>query len=362
MNDHPLEPPPDRVGVLEAEIASMRAEIAALRARQHPTPPVTTSRRHLIGAAAAAAVGAVAASAQPAAAADGEPLLQGQLHECTETTEIKFPVNLGAATPRSHVFVAQDGAWSTPASPTATTASENPFRASIAAFSGNHAMNGFYGQTNSTVLGSAGARFHGESAQAYGLVVSGRRATIRLRKPSGTPVPPPDRLDLHNDGEITLDSNNDLWVCVESGSPGIWRKLSGPTTAGSFHAITPVRVFDSRRAPIPGSGRFGAGTARTVSVATAYDDAGQQTASDVVPAGATAIAFNVTAVSPDSGGFLAVTPGGATSAATSTVNWTAGGAVVANGGIVGLDGSRGVALIAGPSATDVILDVTGYFR
>lgn len=363
MNEDPA-PPPDgaRIAALEAEVAALRAELAAVRQPAAESRRTTVaSRRNLLGAAASAAAAAMVAG-RPAAAADGDPLLQGQLHECTETTEIKFPATLGAARPRSHVFVAQDGAWSTPASPTAGEDSENPFRASIAAYSGNHAMHGFYGQTNSSVLGSAGARFHGESAQSYGLVVSGRRATIRLRKPSGSPLPPPSRFDLHNEGELTYDANNDLWLCVATGSPGTWRKLTGPAAAGSFHAITPVRVFDSRLASIPASGRLAASSSRTVSVSTGYDNLGVATVTDAVPAGATAVTFNVTAVLADGPGFLAVAPGGTASVQTSTVNWTQAQTVVANGGVVGLDANRGVALIVGPAGTDVILDVTGYYR
>ena len=260
------------------------------------------------------------------------------------------------------MLVVQDGVWSTPASPTAGIEPEDPFRACVGAYSGNHAIHGYYGQTNSSMLGSAGARFHGESPQAYGLVVAGRRATIRLRRPSGTQSAPPSRFDFHNDGEITLDANNDLWVCVTSGNPGSWRKLAGPAAAGSFHPITPVRVFDLRVAAIPSSGRLAAGSSRTVSVATAYDSGGAVAASDVVPAGATAVTFNVTSVLADGPGFLAVAPGGTTSVATSTVNWTTAGDVVANGGVVGLDGARGVALLCGPAGADVILDITGYYR
>ena len=34
---------------------------------------------------------------------------------------------------------------------------------------------------------------------------------------------------------------------VRSGLPaGTWRKLTGPATAGSFHAVSPSRVYDSR--------------------------------------------------------------------------------------------------------------------
>ncbi len=355
----------DQIDDLRREVQALRAQLDALStdaSQERPLAAPKASRRALLGAAVAATAGATLAGGRPAAAANGDSLKAGLLREATETTELKFPASLGAARPRSHVFVAQDGAWSTPASPTASIDAEDGTRASIAAFSGNHAMHGFYGQTNSGLEGGSGGRFHGEGPANYGLQVSGRRATLRLRQPSGDNPAPPARFDLHQPGEITLDDNNDLWLCVKRGRPGNWRKMAGPGSAGAFHPITPARVYDSRRPTIPGSGTHLAGSARLVGVRTSYDAAGAVDKSNVVPSGATAIAFNVTAADTTAGSFLAVTPGDVNSTAVSTLNWTGPGAVVANAGIVGINANRQVKVFAGPAGSfSVIVDVTGYY-
>lgn len=362
----------DDVEALRHEVEQLRGEVVRLRdarlGEQEARPAAPTSpgrqasRRALLGAAVAATAGATLAGGRRADAANGDALRVGELREGTETTELKFPGSLGAARPRSHVFVAQDGAWSTPASPTASVDPENGTRASIAAFSGNHAMHGFYGQTNSSLDGGSGGRFHGEGPANYGLQVSGRRATMRLRQPSGDNPAPPARFDLHQPGELTFDDSNDLWLCVSGGRPGSWRKLAGPASAGAFHPIAPARVYDSRLLTIPGSGPHLANTARTVGVRNGYDHNGTVSEQNVVPAGATAIAFNVTVDRTTAGSFLSVTPGDVDSTSVSTLNWTSPGSVIANAGIVGINSNRQIKIFAGPFGSfEAIVDVTGYF-
>ena len=86
-------------------------------------------------------------------------------------------------------------------------------------------------------------------------------------------------------------------------------------------------------------------------------------AANAVPSGATAVAFNVTATNTTGGSFLAVVPGNVASSAVSSLNWTGPGVSIANAGIVGIDGSRQVRIIAGPVGTfDAIIDITGYYK
>jgi len=362
MNDPEIEQ-------LKAEVGQLRQELHRLgqpEQRPHvdrrvPDSGASTSRRRLLGAA-VAATGAALLTARPVAAADGEPVNQGELQECTETTEIKFLGDLGSARPRSHVFVAQDGVWSTPASPTAAVEPEDGRRASIAAYSGNHVMHGFYGQTNTGIAGSSGGRFVGESAFSYGLMIEGRRATLRLRRPNGQQSAPPDRFDSHNYGEITVDDNDDVWVCVGSGSPGKWRKIAGPDSAGAFHPIEPARAFDSRRAATPNSGKFGGNTNRVISIKDGRNvTTGTVSVADVVPNWATAVTYNVTITETVGGGFVYVAPGDAGSITASSVNWSTAGATIANAGTVKLDGNRRVKVFCAANACHVILDITGYY-
>lgn len=355
---------------LRSEIEQLRSEVGRLRAGKQrrldgvnvPDIDTPTSRRRMLGAA-VAVTGAALLTSRPVAAADGDPLNQGELSECTETTEIRFPADLGPARPRSHVFVAQDGVWSTPASPTADNEPEEGTRSSIAAYSGNHVLHGVYGQTNTAILGSSGARFVGESAFAYGLMVEGRRATLRLRRPSkGDQSPPPNRFDVHNYGEITVDDNDDIWACVASGAPGTWRKLAGPASAGSFHAIEPARAFDSRVAAVPNSGKLAGNSSLVISIKDGRDvKTGAVTVADAVAQRATAVTYNVTITETVGAGFVYVAPGDAATITASSVNWGAPGTTIANAGTVKLDASRQVKVFCQANPAHVILDITGYY-
>ncbi|HWL45035.1 MAG TPA: hypothetical protein VNQ73_18975 [Ilumatobacter sp.] len=326
---------------------------------RHPLP---SRRVALVGGAAAAGAALATAVSRPAAAANGDPLRAGRVNVAAETTELRYDFPIGG-TPRSHVLAVTDGVW-LPQVPNSSNDEEVGTRSAILGWCGNDAVVGVTGVSNSGVRGSAGGRFHGESPTSYGLIASGRRGTLRLMPPrnGGTPTPPPDRADPHHAGEITIDDHNDIWVCVVSGSPGSWRKLSGPATAGSFHPITPVRVFDSRLVAVPNSGKLAADGDRLVGVGHGRNiQTGEVSATDAVPEGATAISFNVTVTGTTGPGYVFVGPGDATEVTGSTINYTAD-LTLANGGVVKLDGNRNVKLFCKVSATDVILDVTGYYR
>ena len=118
------------------------------------------------------------------------------------------------------------------------------------------------------------------------------------------------------------------------------------TPAGRYHAIVPRRLLDTR---LPGSTRLARESAVTVAVAGIGD----------VPAGATAVTINVTAVHPTSTGFLTASPSTAARVATSTVNYVAG-QVVANRAVTGLTNGS-LSVFSGASAADVLVDVVGWF-
>lgn len=220
-------------------------------------------------------------------------------------------------------------------------------------------------------VGGAGPTTAGVNASGvYGVMVSSAsKAALLLSPATVTPPalrpPPNQRTDAHIVGEIDIDANAGLWYCVASGSPGTWRKLAGPTTAGAFHAITPSRVYDSRSAaPTPGA--LVAGSTRDIGIASARSlDSGAVTVADLVPAGATAIACNVTVVNTVLAGFLTLNPGGNATVSAATVNWSAPGQILNNGVIVAINpATRQVTAIAGGSPgaqTDFVIDVTGYF-
>jgi hypothetical protein len=228
------------------------------------------------------------------------------------------------------------------------------------------------GSSGTGVLGLGETGVSGWAAtggNGYGLsaVFSGR-ASLWLRTTNTffgelLKSPPPSRTNEHAAGEVETDSNGDLWYCFAGGTPGSWRKLAGAGTAGSFHAVTPFRVYDSR-APQPAQGQITAGQNRTISVADSRDiTTGVVVTANAVPAGATAIACNLTVVNTANGGFLTVNPGGVVTVGAASVNWSASGQVLNNGIIAAINAAtRQVTVVCGAGTTDFVLDVTGYYR
>jgi hypothetical protein len=117
--------------------------------------------------------------------------------------------------------------------------------------------------------------------------------------------------------------------------------------ASTFTPVSPTRLLDTRNG-ISASGRVGAG--RQV----VLDVAGGAT----VPANATAIALNVTAVNPSTAGFITVHPCSGSVPDTSTLNYVAG-QTVANTTIAALSGA-GQLCVWTFVQTDILVDITGW--
>jgi len=199
----------------------------------------------------------------------------------------------------------------------------------------------------------------GAGSSAVGVSASGSRAALRLTPSTPTATPPAMRIDAHLAGEIDIDSAANVWLCVASGSPGQWRKIAGPATAGAFHAFNPTRVFDSRW---PGNAPLAGGLQNVVSVADGRDLSGVVSALNLVPAGATAIAFNLTISQTVGSGYLSVAPGTATAVTASSINWSANNQDIANGLIVAIDDTRRIKVFGGGGGSaHYIVDVAGYF-
>jgi WD40 repeat protein len=124
--------------------------------------------------------------------------------------------------------------------------------------------------------------------------------------------------------------------------------------SGSFHAVVPDRVLDTRTGN-GATGPLAPGGQRDVMVA---GRAG-------VPPGATAVTINVTATKTAASGYFTLWPTGSARPGTSTVNWSAG-QTVANAAIasIGADGKVSI-WNANDSPqfanADAIFDVFGYF-
>lgn len=202
--------------------------------------------------------------------------------------------------------------------------------------------------------GTAGV--YGKSTSGTGVAAFGGRADLVLY---GDGVPPNERVDAHSRGEMLRDENSAVWVCVQSGSPGSWRKLAGTGTAGSLHLLEPSRVYDSRW---PGGARH---TGGGIAVATNFArnlTTGAVEGPQLVPLGARGLNFTITATGTIGGGYLAATRLGAPTFKASCLNWTASSQTIANTTICELNEFQQPGLrIWTTGNTHVIIDVVGYY-
>ena len=158
---------------------------------------------------------------------------------------------------------------------------------------------------------------------------------------------------------------------VGVGGFAVVRATSGSSSASSFVPVSPVRVLDTRSdlglvAVTDGV----AGTLKvTGSIATATSNGVVNAV--VVPAGATAVVLNVTAVNPTAGGYVSLRPGDATGAPTvSTLNVTAGG-TFPNGATITIPTTGAhageiqvwyEAEYTTVGSTELLIDIAGYYE
>lgn len=139
-------------------------------------------------------------------------------------------------------------------------------------------------------------------------------------------------------------------------------QLGSITTDTKFVEIEPARAFDSRQPAYTGSGLFSPNSSRVIFIGNGHNGSGAVIRPDIVPAGATAVAYNITVTGATGPNFVAVTPGNVGSFTTSAINFN-GTTDVANAGIVSIDSARQIRIWNGDQtgSTGVIVDITGYF-
>ena len=152
-------------------------------------------------------------------------------------------------------------------------------------------------------------------------------------------------------------------------SPGRVLALPGATES-TVVTVEPTRVLDTRY-NIGVTGKFDAGTSQklmvTGTIGTWIEADQQEISRVVVPAGATGVLLNVTAVLPTGAGFISVRPGDATGApSTSNLN-VAPGDIVPNQVTVAIPtsgdnkGEIDITYGSAPNNTvDIVVDVVGY--
>jgi hypothetical protein len=306
----------------------------------HPQPSsalaAITDRRaalkRALGAAAGVAVAgsALAVAAAEPAAADGTALLSGVANTSTGPTSLH---NSGVGA-YQNVLTVDDQNLGGSAYPAAI--------GGYASGSGGNVRHGVFGYSQAP-SGAALVGWGGAHSVDLLLVPFGGAPINRGIPAAG--------------GSVHCDGSSTIWACVEDGTPGTWRKVAGPTTAGQLHVLpAPKRCYDSRAyAPAGGGvkGVLAGGTGRTVD--TKNNGTG-------VPASATAVMVNLTVTSASSAGWVALVsnavgewPG------TSNLNWEHSGQVVANMAVVAVDANAMVKAYANAD-THFLIDVVGYYQ
>ena len=204
------------------------------------------------------------------------------------------------------------------------------------------------------VKGYGGAHGVIGSGTEYGVTASGDVAAIRIVQ--GATTPPPAQTTSHTNGELAYDGI-DIWLCVAGGTPGSWRRVAGPTTAGSLVVLpSPVRVYDSRPGTAPS---VGPKTPLVSNVARAID---LKANSSTVPAGATAALVTLLLVNAASGnGNVTLWANGVAKPSANTLVWGGSTGRFTAKELSALD-SQARVQVSSSLKTDVVIDVVGYYR
>jgi hypothetical protein len=210
-----------------------------------------------------------------------------------------------------------------------------------AAIEGNSSSIGVLGNATTGVMGvgDIGGVFSGDS----------NAINLHPQKFAGESIPSSDD---HLQGDMLVDLNGVLWLCVADGTPGTWIEVSH----GGMRLLPgPQRAYDSRVGNGP---RVNQGETVTIPIAGVVPG---------VPLNALGVIANLTVDRTLGGGFLTAYPAGTPVPGTSNVNWNTNDQTIANGATIGLGGG-GISLFAdasvpaGTPATHVIVDVAGYIR
>jgi hypothetical protein len=125
-----------------------------------------------------------------------------------------------------------------------------------------------------------------------------------------------------------------------------------PVNGDYFTPLTPIRALDTRTTNTPNgsAARVGQGGEVSLIVANARG----------VPASATAVVLNVTAVNPDAAGYVTVYPNGVNRPLASNLNFVPGD-TIPNSVIVGIGTQGKVNLYNANGTIDLVADVVGYY-
>ncbi len=135
-------------------------------------------------------------------------------------------------------------------------------------------------------------------------------------------------------------------------------------TGDAYYPIQPMRVFDSRIDTYAEHSLLIPNDSKVIDVSDGYDLKGVAIPGlvDAVPAGATAITYNIAVTGALKANFVSVTAGNATEFTTAVLNY-ASGQSLSNSATVPVDGSQQIKIWGGDQggAAHIIVDVTGYY-
>ncbi|HEY7340642.1 MAG TPA: hypothetical protein VH591_07165 [Ktedonobacterales bacterium] len=376
---------------MTAQIVLLRAALAATQP-QPVIPPVspedaveepgepshaqangTTSRRTLlmwggVGAATALAAGGAALTTQTAHAADGGTLTLGSASNTAEhLTQLTYNGGEGAPT-ALQVTIANDDSTGIVGQAGDATSGNTAYgvHGTAGTGAGAYGVVGLAGvdavgvngiaigsATSVGVLGATDSGFGVVAMSSTGIDFAALGTGRLLQTLSGFVGAPTSGSYLK--GEQIRDNNGDLYICVGTGSPGIWHKVltvkSGNTGIISLLSA-PIRLLDTRISHTP----WASGSIHTLQV-TGVSVGGIQ-----APNGAIGVVGNVTVVQPNGAGDLRLYPASAPLPGTSSINF-ASGQIIANGVIVGLDKSGRMNIkvdMPAGKVTHVLFDASGY--
>jgi hypothetical protein len=334
-----------RIAALETQLADLKAQVGG-----EPTE-VLASRRDFAKKAALGVAGLAAAGvagsvvgAGSASASTGETLLLGENQFAANMTYIAN--GSSAVQTVGNPLTSEPTMWWV--DNRSSTIEANGIRGD------GHGVTGI-GLWGHSDFGGIGVQGDG----GVGVKASGTRSALLL---TGSGIAPSTRVDAHTVGEIDIDASGNVYLCVANGTPGTWRKLGGPSSAGQLHLTTPGRVYDSRDA----DGKLAFGSPDRVVTANVVAAGHVGAGNIVVPAGATAILCNLTVTATEGAGFLGLYSNALASwPGTSSINWvvkdtdtanTLTTAVDATGKLKVTIGGQGVA-----TKTHFVIDVVGYY-
>jgi alpha-tubulin suppressor-like RCC1 family protein len=211
------------------------------------------------------------------------------------------------------------------------------------------------------VTGTGGVPIAGVTAVVLNVTAINPSAGTYLTVwPTGQPRPLASNLNVPpgdtraNLVTVKVGTGGKVSVYNDAGTTDIVADVSGwygPAANQGYLAVSPARFWDTRVGPGP-TGQVGPGQSRDV----------QLTGSAGVPAsGATAVAVNVTAVTPTAGTFVTVWPAGEPKPLASNINLPAGD-TRPNLVIVKLGAGGLVSFANDAGATHLVADVVGYYH